>query len=243
MNRKLTAALMITAAVLGMAAFTGLGSAFNYPDVLDEPAGDTLATFHDAPGVVSGWFLVLAAAAALFVPIAIGVGRLSRARAMRIAVPVGIAAGVVQVMGLLRWPLLVPGYAADAASTDPGAAAAARDSFDTANHVLGTVIGESFGYVLTAAWTLLVIVALRRSFAGRWFGLVGSVSAVAVFAGVLSPLELPIIDTATFAGYVLWTLWLVSFGVLLLVRRSPQPLAARLPARAAVSVPAARVSA
>ena len=36
-----------------------------------------------------------------------------RARAMRIAVPVGIAAAVVQVIGLLRWPILVPGYAAD----------------------------------------------------------------------------------------------------------------------------------
>ena len=153
MNRKLTAAFMIAAAVLGMAAFTGLGSAFNYPDVLNEPAGEVLAKFHDSQGVVSGWFVVLAAAAALFVPIAIGVGRLSRARAMRIAVPVGIAAGVVQVIGLLRWPLLVPGYAAHAASTDPATAAAARDSFDTANQVLGTVIGESFGYVLTAAWT------------------------------------------------------------------------------------------
>ena len=243
MTRKLTAAFMITAAVLGMAAFSGLGSAFNYPDVLNEPDGEVLAKFHDSQGVVSGWFVVLAAAAALFVPIAIGGGRLSRARAMRIAVPVGIAAGVVQVVGLLRWPLLVPGYAAHAASTDPATATAARDSFDTANEVLGTVIGESFGYVLTAAWTLLVIVALRRSFAGRWFSVVGSVSAVLVFAGVLSPLELPVIDTANFAGYVLWTLWLVGFGVLLLVRRSPRPVPAQAPAHAAMSVPAVRVSA
>ena len=73
--------------------------------------------------------------------------------------------------------------------------------------------------------------------------ILGAMSAALVFLGVLSPLELPVIDTANFAGYVLWTLWLVSFGVLLLVRRSPQPLAAHLPARAAVSVPAARVSA
>ena len=242
MNAKLTACLLILAAVLANVAFTALGSLFNYPDVLDEPAGKVLAAFRDDQNAVSGWFSVLALSAAMLAPIAIGVGRLSSQRAMRIAVPIGIAAAAVQVIGLLRWPLLVPGYAAHAASTDPATASGAGDSFDTANQVLGTVIGESLGYLLTAAWTLLVIVALRRSFAGRWFGLVGSVSAVAVFAGVLSPLELPIIDTATFAGYVLWTLWLVSFGVLLLVRRSPQPLAAHLPARA-VSVPTARVSA
>jgi hypothetical protein len=38
MNLKLTAALLILAAVLANPAFTALGSIFNYPDVLDEPA-------------------------------------------------------------------------------------------------------------------------------------------------------------------------------------------------------------
>ena len=51
----------------------------------------------------------------------------------------------MQVIGLFRWPMLVPGFAADASSADPDIAAAARDSFDTAGNVLGT-IGETFGY-------------------------------------------------------------------------------------------------
>ena len=119
MNAKLTAALLILAAVLANVGFTALGSIFNYPDVLDEPAGEVLADFRDNEGAVSGWFTVLALSAALLAPIAIGVGRLSAHRAMRIAVPVGIAAAVVQVVGLLRWPILVPGYASDAASADP----------------------------------------------------------------------------------------------------------------------------
>ncbi len=38
MNRKLTAVLLIAAAVLANAAFTALGAVFNYPDVLKEPA-------------------------------------------------------------------------------------------------------------------------------------------------------------------------------------------------------------
>jgi hypothetical protein len=225
MNRKLTAGLLIAAAVLSMAAFTALGSVFDYPDVLKEPAADVLADFRDHQGAVSAGFLVLAAAAALFAPIAIGVGRLSTAKAMRAAVPVGIAAAVVQVIGLMRWPLLVPGWASDAAGRDPARAEDARDAFVTANRILGNVIGESFGYVLTAAWTVLVIVALRQALAGRWFTVLGSVSAVLVFAGVFSPLDLPIIDTANFAGYVLWSLWLVAFAGLLLVR-SPRTVPA-----------------
>ena len=44
-------------------------------------------------------------------------------------------------------------------------------------------------------------------------------SAVLILAGVLSPLDVPILDQANFIGYIMWSLWLVAFGVLLLVRR------------------------
>ena len=129
MNRKLTAVLLIAAAVLANVAFTVLGMVFNYPDVLKEPVEDILAAFRASQTAVTAGFAVLALSAALMAPIAIGVGRLSAHRAMRVAVPVGIAAAIVQVIGLSRWPLLVPGFAADATSSDPEVAAAARDSF------------------------------------------------------------------------------------------------------------------
>ena len=135
----------------------------------------------------------------------------------------------MQVVGLLRWPLLVPGWAATAAGTDPAAAAAARESFATANRVLGNLIGETGGYLLTAAWTGLVLAALGTAFAGRLFVALGAVSAVLILAGVLSPLDLPLVDLANFAGYVLWSGWLVIFAVVLPLRsrRIAAPLTAR----------------
>ena len=234
MNRKLTAVLLIAAAVLANVAFTVLGMIFNYPDVLKEPVEDILAAFRASQTAVTVGFAVLALSAALMAPIAIGVGRLSAHRAMRVAVPVGIAAAIVQVIGLSRWPLLVPGFAADATSSDPEVASAARDSFVLAHRVMGNLIGETFGYILTAAWTLLVVVALGRSIAGRWFAVLGAISAVLVLAGVLSPLDLPVIDNANFIGYILWSIWLVIFAILLLRRpRTSAPAAA--PARAAAA--------
>jgi hypothetical protein len=207
-NPRVTAVLLIAAAVLANVAFTALGSIFNYPDVLDEPARDVLASFRAHEGAVSAWFSVLALSAALLAPIAIGVGRLSTERAMAVAVRVGIAAAVVQVIGLLRWPILVPGYAADGNTA----------AFRTAGDVLGTAIGETLGYALTATWTALVLVALGRRFAGRWFVLLGGASAALVGIGVISPLELPVVDEANFVGYVLWSVWLIAFGSVLLVR-------------------------
>jgi hypothetical protein len=218
MNRKLTAALLIAAAVLTNAAFTVLGTLFNYPDVLKEPTADILASFRTHQGPVTFWFAVMAVSAALFAPIAVGVGRLSAHPAMRWAVPAGIAAAAVQVIGLSRWPLLVPRFATDAASTDPATAAHGRDAFETAHFILGNVVGETLGYLFTAAWTVLVLVALHRKLAGRWFSILGAGSAVLILAGLLSPLDLPVIDTANFAGYVLWSVWLIAFAVLLHMR-------------------------
>jgi hypothetical protein len=157
----------------------------------------------------------MALSAALLAPIAIGVGRLSGRATMRVAVPVGIAAAAVQVIGLMRWPILVPGYAVDATSLDPIVAGAARDSFTTAHHLLGNVVGETLGYSLTAAWTVLVLAAVGHQMAGRWFSVIGVLSAVLIVAGVLSPLNLAVIDTANFVGYVLWSAWLIAFAVLI----------------------------
>jgi hypothetical protein len=214
MNPRITASLLIAAAVFANVAFAALGSIFNYPAVLDDPAADVLASFRAHEGAVSAWFSVLALSAALLAPIAIGVRRLSSHPAMRIAVWVGVAAAAVQVIGLLRWPILVPGYAAD------GDTAAFRTSSD----ILGTAIGETLGYALTAAWTALVIIALGRSFAGRWFALLGGAAAALVAVGVVSPLSLPLVDGANFLGYVLYSVWLIAFGAVLLAherRRIP----------------------
>ena len=219
MTPRRTAAALVAAAVLANLAFTGLGMVFDYPDVLKQPADDVLASFRASQVAVTSWFLVLALSAAMLAPVAVGVGRLSESRFMRWAVPVGIAAAVVQVVGLLRWPLLVPGWAAEVAGDDEAAAEAARQAFGTANRVLGNLVGETGGYLLTALWTGLVLAALGTAFAGRLFVALGAVSAVLILGGVLSPLDLPLVDDANLIGYVLWSVWLIVFAVVLVLRQ------------------------
>ena len=208
MSPKLTASLLILAAVLANVGFTALGSIFNYPDVLDEPAGKVLAAFRDDEGAVSAWFSVLALSAALLAPVAIGVGRLSSQRAMRIAVPVGIAAAVVQVIGLLRWPILVPGLR--------GRRRHARLVHDRERHPRHGARRDPRlppHRHLDAARHRRARAPLRRTLVPG----VGAASALLVLVGVLSPLGLPVIDTANFLGYVLWSVWLIALAVVILV--------------------------
>jgi hypothetical protein len=102
-------------------------------------------------------------------------------------------------------------------------AADGRDAFTTASDILGTALGETLGYLLTATWTALVVVALGRAFAGRWFQALGGLAAALVLVGVLSPLDLPAVDGLNFIGYVLWSVWLVAFAVVILLRERRSP--------------------
>jgi hypothetical protein len=102
----------------------------------------------------------------------------------------------------------------------PGLADTATDAVDTFNtlgDVLGSAIGETLGYALTAAWTVLIVNALReRQFIGRVMTVLGLGAAVLIALGVLVPLDAPGADAANFGGYILWSVWLIALGVILL---------------------------
>src|SRR4051794_28712007 len=164
---RTTGALLVAAALLANGAFLGLASVFDYPDVLQLPAGQALARFADSAGAVGGLFVLLATAAALLAPVAAGTTRLvAPGRWRRVALAAGLGAAVVPGVGLLRWPLLVPALAATAA--DPSAPAAARQAagerFELLGRVLGGVVGEAGGYVLTALFTVALVLALRTRY-------------------------------------------------------------------------------
>lgn len=206
------AVLLIAGAVVANVAFAGLGSAFDYPAVLQRPAGEVLAAFRDRQLAISLWFALLAAGAFLLAPISVQLARLHTSPAMRWIPTVGIAAATVQVVGLLRWPTVVPFLAT--ATSDPARAANAESVFRTLNQVFGTVIGETVGYALTAAWTILVIRALAGHLLGKVTSALGVAAAILIASGVAIPAGVPGTDLANFVGYILWSLWLVVVGVI-----------------------------
>lgn len=220
---RLSGSALAVASLLAIAGFTVLGSVFEYPQILDEPTADILALYREHQGTVMTWFLVLAISAALMAPAGVWLGRLAGGRLGRWIAAVGIAAAVVQVIGLQRWVTLVP--AISAAATDPAQAADAQARFELLHVVLGKAVGETLGYALTAAFTALVVVALRRRGVPRWLEVAGYVSAALIATGVLAPL----VDAAgltNFAGYVLWCAWLLAVAGWLWRVAAVRPVAA-----------------
>lgn len=207
---RVTAALLGSASVLAIAGFTALGSIFDYPAVLKHPAADILASFREHQSGVTTWFLMLTISAALLAPAGVLIGRLAGGSRGRAIAVVGVAAAVVQVVGLSRWVLLIPAVSADA--LDPASAAAAVQRFETLHFWLGTIVGETVGYALTATFTLLVV---RGIAAPAWVRIVGYLSAGLIATGVVIPLGVGLAGLTNFAGYVLWCLWLIVMAVVL----------------------------
>ena len=204
-RQRVTALLMGTAAVLANLAFTALGSVFDYPDVLREPAEQILREFAARQRAIMTWFAVLALSAGLIAPIAVLAGRFTSSSAGVMAVWAGVLAAVVQVIGLSRWVLIVPGLAARGDT----------ETFARLHTILGVVVGETLGYLFTALWTILVLREIGRRLAGWWFSWLGLASALLILLGVFAPLGLPVADIANFIGYVLWSIWLIAFAVIL----------------------------
>jgi hypothetical protein len=231
MNRQTTARLaattLITASALAIAGFTALGSVFEYPQILEEPTSDILALYREHQGAVVGWFLVLVISAAMLAPAGLLLGRLTGGTLGRWIAATGVAAATVQVIGLQRWVTLVPGISDDA--LDPARRAAAEDRFEFLHTLLGKVVGETIGYALTAAFTVLVVIALSRTILPVWLAWTGYASAALIATGIVIPV-LGAASLTNFAGYVLWCLWLLGVGFLLARVRDPNSLS--VPSRA-----------
>ena len=133
-------------------------------------------------------------------------------------------AGLVQLLGLLRWPFLVPYLAREDVDASPARREAVDIVFQAFHRYLGVAVGEHLGYLLTGAWSVLVGVALTQgSTAPAWLGAVGiAVGALLMmcsleFVGRFEPAGWRLAGTLVPVVYVAWSLWLAGVGVALLL--------------------------
>src|SRR5215216_7153953 len=229
MSAVTIAGLLLIAVPLAFnAAFALLAARFDYPGILRRPTADVLARFGagGTPLVLTWW--AFAMTALLMVPLVVLVARAlgdADPDLMAVATIIGVLAGLVQFLGLVRWPFLVPYLARTAA--DPTASDARREAVDIVfqafNRYLGVAVGEHLGYLLTGAWTTLAGVALTQTSAvPGWLGAIGiAIGPVLVlcsfeFVGGHEPTGWRLAERLTPITYVAWSLWLLASGVALL---------------------------
>jgi hypothetical protein len=221
--RTLTAILTISVPLLLTALFTLLGATFSYPEILRMPTGQVLERFQaGGSGLIAIWY-AMTLTTALFIPlillIHLQLAPGDGAPYMHLATGFGVISGVVQILGFIRWPFLVPYLAR--VYFDATASQATRDAavlaFQVFNQYAGVGVGEHLGYLFTGLWTIFVAIALLKS--GRfpaWLAWTGLCLAAGVLAGMLEPAGVAWAGMVNFIAFTLWAFWLAAFGVALL---------------------------
>ena len=114
-----------------------------------------------APLILLWWAFMLSGllmiGAVVLVAQALGFGGV-----LPVATTIGVLAGLVQTLGLLRWVYLVPSLAR--AQADPQATPAQLEAttavFRAFHQYLGVGVGEHLGYLLTGLWSILLGIAV-----------------------------------------------------------------------------------
>jgi hypothetical protein len=225
-HRIVTGVLLIITPILFMAAFTLLQINFEYPDILRQPAATVMEKFiAGGSGLIANWYLMVISAL-LFIPISVMLHPyLAREDTpyMTVATTFGVIAGIVQMLGFIRWPFLVPTLASTYISpaTSETARAAIEVTFSAFNQYAGAGIGEHLGYLFTALWTILIAFAMPKSkYFSTWLGWMGGVCAIGILLGTLEPIGVPFVGLINAFAYILWAIWLVILGVRLLAKGS-----------------------
>ena len=227
MSRAVAGGLLIGVPVLFNVGFGLLAQRFDYPDVLRRPTHEVLSRFRAGGSSLIVIWWVFALSAVLFAPLAVLLaGELADADGTLVALSVltGVLAALVQVLGLIRWPFLVPYLAREAEQADADSARgeAIDVVFQSLHRYLGVAVGEHLGYALTGAWTILTGAALVQSDAvPGWLGVIGVIIGppflvcALEFLGRFEPAGWKLAGQITPIAYIAWSLWLVALGVAL----------------------------
>jgi len=219
---RAAAAVLLLEVLLILGPTAALGAVFRFPGILDEPAAVVLPLFQAHRGTVMGFYYLFTLSGVAFIPLALLVQRALTPRPdafMRVATAFGVATGVTQSLGFIRWDFVVPYLAS--AYTDPRASAATRGTvsvvYEAFNAYAGHAVGEHLGFLCNIVWGVMVGLALARSPRVRpWIGWAGVVAALGVLSELLIPFApglAPALEQVFIVSYSFWVLWLALVAV------------------------------
>lgn len=212
-------------------AFASLAKQFEYPDILRQSTSVVLAKFRTGGSrlIFTWWAFSMSALAfgiiAALVPYSFPIPDWQRT----LTSVLGILASLVQFLGLVRWPFMVPHLARQAEHANASKMDSIDLIFQSLNRYLGVAVGEHLGYLFTGLWTIaLSFMVFDYSTMGLAVGLVGIAIGVLLVVCSLEFVGSNELNGWQLAGritpfvYIAWSLWLIVLGVLFVIGLIPK---------------------
>jgi len=210
--------------VLALAiAFNILVVVFEFPAILRAPAAYRLTLFTENSNVVIPTYYVLALTGLTQVVLSVLLyASFAKKNALVLTTAVfGVLTGIFQILGFIRWPIVVP-YFAEAMNSG---ISMETISFveGMLNRYAGMAIGEHLGFLGQGIWTILLsITMIKQDLFEDRLGWAGLIIGLLTLPMSMEPLggKLTIFGELTWPVMGAWLIWLILVAISLLRTKS-----------------------
>ncbi len=223
MNKKLNiliGILLIVELITQLFAISVLGSYFEFPDILRQPASVALKLFHQNQAIIVPAYYVFMVSSILYLPIT----ALIKTRAQSISPNQlwinlfqfsGIATAIFQVIGFCRWIIVLP-FLSDTyfdKNTTDSVKLMIELIYETLNHYAGMTIGEHLGFIAMGCWTIALTKVVEM---GRWLKVFGQLIGFLLIAATIEQFggtAAPLFGVLNFIANTFWTAWILLLSI------------------------------
>ncbi len=217
---RVTAITIFVHVLVLAVCFNILVVVFEFPDVLREAAEYRLTLFNQNSNIIVPVYYLLALTGFTQIILSVMLHQSfddNKSSLVLMTTVFGVLTGVFQVLGFIRWPIVIPYIAESMNSNVPMETIAFVEG--TLNRYAGMAIGEHLGFLCLAAWTtLLGAIMLRHKLFDRRLGWAGIVIGLFSFPMSMEPLGgfLTIFGELTWPVNAAWIIWLIVVAISLL---------------------------
>jgi Domain of unknown function (DUF4386) len=214
---------LITATVLFAGVFTYLAMTFEYPDVLDRPAGEVLPRLLSLGSTGRAVWFLYGLIPLLLLPAGIGVEAASGetpTRLGRSARWLGAISAATMMVGLLRWPTLQWQLGTAWPDASLSSRASIESTFNAANFYLGNIVGEFLGELFLNGFFLVAALAVGGATSRRWLIVSGILASAFGWVAMFRNLT-PAVATIAELNNSILPLWMLMLGVALTTAHAP----------------------
>jgi hypothetical protein len=200
-------------------AFNILVVVFEFPDILRASAEYRLTLFAENSGIVIPTYYVLALTGLTQVLLSVLLYEsfTEKNGLVRTTAVFGVLTGVFQVLGFIRWPIVVP-YFVEAMNSGLSLETIAFVE-GMMNRYAGMALGEHLGFLCQGIWTaLLGMSMIKQDLFDNRLGWIGLVIGLVTLPMSMEPLggALAVFGELTWPVMGAWLIWLVLIAVSLL---------------------------